>query len=139
MNINHILVVTAEPKSIFLEILFKYLNSNEKIKGKKITLIGNSNLILNDAKKFKFKKKFIEIFNIKDAKKNQINLINIKINNKKKISSYISECFDKCLSILKQNKDAILFNGPVNKKTFLKKNTLVLPNIWQKIQIQKIL
>ena len=124
MNINHILVVTAEPKSIFLEILFKYLNSNEKIKGKKITLIGNSNLILNDAKKFKFKKKFIEIFNIKDAKKNQINLINIKINNKKKISSYISECFDKCLSILKQNKDAILFNGPVNKKTFLKKKYL---------------
>ena len=35
MNINHILVVTAEPKSIFLEILFKYLNSKKKIKGKK--------------------------------------------------------------------------------------------------------
>ncbi len=73
-----------------------------------------------EAKKHKFKKKFVEIFSLKDAKKNQINVINIEINNKN-ISSYISESFKKCLSMLKKNKDAILFNGPVNKKSFLNK------------------
>ncbi len=36
MNINHILIITSEPKSIFLEILFKYLNSNKKLKKKKL-------------------------------------------------------------------------------------------------------
>ena len=39
MSINNLLIVTAEPKSIFLEILFKYLNSKNKlIKKKKISI-----------------------------------------------------------------------------------------------------
>ena len=40
------------------------------------------------------------------------------------ISKYISDCFDKSLSILKKNKNVVLLNGPVNKKTFLKKKYL---------------
>ena len=35
MNINHILVVIAEPESIFLEILFKYFISTHFKKNKK--------------------------------------------------------------------------------------------------------
>ena len=45
MNINHILIVMTEPKSIFLEILFKYFKSkNFKKKKKKYLLIGNISL-----------------------------------------------------------------------------------------------
>ncbi len=120
MSIKHILITTTEPKSIFLEILFKYLNSKNKKKRKRITLIGNETIILNEAKKFKFKKKFNPILNLKYAKKNLINLININKDNKN-IASYISKCFDKSLSILRERKDVVLFNGPLNKKTFLNK------------------
>ena len=69
MSIKHILITTTEPKSIFLEILFKYLNSKNKQKRKRITLIGSETIILNEAKKFKFKKKFKPILNLKYAKK----------------------------------------------------------------------
>ena len=56
MNINHILIVTTEPKSIFLEILFKYFISKnfKKIK-KKYLLIGNISHIKKEIKKNNYK------------------------------------------------------------------------------------
>ena len=46
MNINHILIVNAEPKSIFLEILIKYFKSkNFKKNKKKYLLVGNKKII----------------------------------------------------------------------------------------------
>ena len=52
MNINHILVVMTEPKSIFLEILLKYFSSkNFKSNTKKISIIGNISLIKEEIKK----------------------------------------------------------------------------------------
>ena len=70
MNIENILITTAEPKSIFLEILFKYFKSKKFNKNKKkIILIGNLSLISKQAIKFNFKKKFNLISDIKEAKK----------------------------------------------------------------------
>ena len=128
MNINHILVVMTEPKSIFLEILLKYFSSkNFKSNTKKISVVGNISLLKKEIKKKKFKIKLNEVLDIKKSKKNFINLIDIKISKKSRhtdISKYISDCFDKSLSILKKNKNIALLNGPVNKKTFLKKKYL---------------
>ncbi len=125
MNINHILVVITEPESIFLEILLKYFkSSNFKKNKKKISIIGNVSLIKKEVKKSNYKIQINEILDITKSKKNCINIINIKIKNKLKISNYISDCFDKSLYILKKNKNVALFNGPVNKKTFLKKKYL---------------
>ena len=128
MNINHILVVMTEPKSIFLEILLKYFSSkNFKSNTKKISVIGNISLLKKEIKKKKFKIKLNEVLDIKKSKKNFINLIDIKISKKSRhidFSKYISDCFDKSLSILKKNKNIALLNGPVNKKTFLKKKYL---------------
>ena len=39
-----------------------------------------------------------------------------------KSNNYINSCFEISLNLLKNNKDAILINGPISKKTFLKKN-----------------
>ena len=109
MNINHILVVMTEPKSIFLEILFKYFISVDfKRNKKKISIIGDSSLFKKEIKKKKYKIKFNNILDLKDSKKNFINLIDINIskNSKKFInndfSNYISKCFDKSISILKK-------------------------------------
>ena len=125
MNINHILVVITEPKSIFLEILIKYFkSSNFKKNKKKISIVGNIPLIKKEIKKNNYKIKINEILDITKSKKSFINIININIKNKLKISNYISECFDKSLYILKRNKNVALLNGPVNKKNFLRKKYL---------------
>ena len=131
MSIDHIIIVTAEPKSIFLEILLKYFMSNHfKKSEKKISIIGNKSFIKNEIKKSKYKIKINEILDIAKSKKNFINLIDIKKNYKSKITSnkhisnYIADCFDKSLYILKKNKNVALLNGPVNKRTFLKKKYL---------------
>ena len=126
MNTEHLLIVTSEPKSVFLELIFKYLNLRKKI-SKKITLIGNSDLILREAKKSKFKLNLNKIFDINKAKKNKLNLIEIPRKKKGNIfnnSRYISNSFKCSLSILEKNKKAILLNGPLNKETFLKKKYL---------------
>ena len=128
MNINYLLIVTAELKSVFLEILFKYFKSKKhKLKKKKIILIGNLGIILNEARRNKFKININKINKLNEAKYNKINIININYNSNqinKNTSSYISKSFQKSLSVLKKNKNVILFNGPVNKKHFLKKKYL---------------
>ena len=126
MSINHILIVTSEPNSVFLEILFKYFRFNKKKIEKKITLIGNFEIIKNEAKKNKFNLKFNKILHLDEAKNNQLNLIDIKITSieKKFTSLYILKSFKKSLSLIKNKKDVALFNGPVEKKTFLKKKYL---------------
>ena len=76
-----------------------------------------------EIKKNNHRIKINEILDITKSKKNYINLIDIKIY-KSKTSNYIADCFEKSLSILKKNKNVSLFNGPVNKRTFLKKKYL---------------
>ena len=83
MNINHILVVMTEPKSIFLEILLKYFSSKSyKRNKKKISLIGNISLIKKEVKKKKYRIRFNEILDITKSKNDYINLIDIKITKK---------------------------------------------------------
>ncbi len=124
MSIDKLLIVTAEPKSIFLEILFKYLKSKDTIiKKKKIILIGNKKIIEREAKINNYKNKLYQINEVENALRNKLNLIDIKVK-KKNYREYISESFKKSISILKKNKDIALINGPVEKKTFLNKRFL---------------
>ena len=119
MSINNLLIVTAEPKSVFLEILFKYLNSNNKfIKKKRLVLVGNKKIIDKEAKINNYKKKIYQIYDFRSAIKDKLNIINVEIK-KKDYKKYISECFKKSISIMKKNQNIALINGPVDKKTFL--------------------
>ena len=119
MSINNLLIVTAEPKSVFLEILFKYLNSNNKlIKKKRLVLVGNKKIIDKEAKINNYKQKIYQIYDFGSAIKDELNIINVEIK-KKNYKKYISECFKKSISIIKKNQDIALINGPVDKKTFL--------------------
>ena len=119
MSIKNLLIVTAEPKSVFLEILFKYLNSNDKfIKKKRLVLVGNKKIIDKEAKIHNYKKKIYQIYDFRSAIKDKLNIIDVGIK-KKNYKKYISECFKKSISIIKKNQDIALINGPVDKKTFL--------------------
>ena len=127
MKINKILIILGEPQSTFSEILFKYFNSKELSKNKKkIILIGSVNLMRKQMKKLKFNLNLNVIENIKEAKINELNILNINYNSQKifsKISSnskkYISNCFKIALNLIKNNKKIALINGPISKKYFL--------------------
>ena len=129
MKNKAILIVAGEPNSIFLEIFFKSLiNNNFKTP---IILIASKDLLIKQMKQLKFDFKINLIneknisFNVLNNKK--INIINIDYKFKKnfnKISknsnTYIENCFNAALSLLKTNTFTGLINGPISKKTFLK-------------------
>ena len=131
MNIKYILIVMGEPYSTFSEILGKYFY-NFKNNKKKLILIGNVNLVKKQLSKLGYNIKLNQIIDYKSAKLDKLNIININFKYKKvfsKISnlssSYIEKSFKKSLEIIGENKNnCVLINGPISKKTFLKKKYL---------------
>ena len=132
MNINKIIIILGEPKSVFLEILFKFFKSNKFKKiNQHIILIGSKDLVINHMNKVKSKIKLNIINDVNLSIKKYINIINVNYNSTKKISKlssgsnfYIKKSFAKGLDILKKNKKVAMFNGPISKKHFLKKKYL---------------
>ena len=129
MKNKPIIIVSGEPNSVFLEIFLKSL----KLKNYKspIILISSLGLLNFYMKKLKYKKK-VNLLDSKKLKfsklnKKSINLIDIKIkiekNNKitQKSNIFIKKCFDLGLDIMKIFKSNKFINGPISKKTFLKK------------------
>ena len=131
MNTKYILIILGEPYSTFSEIIGKYFVNNTKFK-KKIIIIGNNKLLKAQPKNLNYLFSLNEIKNIEEAKKNIVNIIDVNFSYKKiysKISSesnnYLNKCFDIVLDIIKKNQGkCILINGPISKKTFLKKKYL---------------
>ena len=130
MNTKYILIILGEPYSTFSEIVGKYFKKNRKLNNK-IVLVGCKSLLQSQLKDLNCLFKLNEIRFIKNAKKNVVNIINVKFDYKKiysqvsiKSNNYIKKCFDISLKILKNNNEIILITGPITKKTFLKKKYL---------------
>ncbi len=132
MNYKPILIVAGEPNSIFLEIFFKAIKKEIK---SPLILIASKELLLLQMQKLKFNKKIklLDVRKIKNYSLNNktINLINIKYNQKKpfeKISKksniYINKSFLIATKLIKEGFTNKLINGPISKKTFLKKKKL---------------
>ena len=136
MNFDkYILVVAGEPNSVFLEIFFKTI---KKLKMKNpLILIASIKLIRLQMKKLKINKKINEInyenlYN-QQLKSNSLNVLNVNYNakvafenNSSKSNKYVENCFKEAFKILKTTKINKLINGPIVKKTFLKKKYLGL-------------
>ena len=134
MNFDkYILVVAGEPNSVFLEIFFKTI---KKLKIKNpLILIASAKLIKLQMKKLNINIKINEInyenlFN-KQLKPNNLNILNVNYdtkvafeNNSSKSNKYVENCFKEAFKILKKRKINKLINGPIVKKTFLKKKYL---------------
>ena len=129
MNYKPIIIVAGEPNSVFFELFLKVIK--RKIRSP-IILIASKKLLLMQAQILKKKITFnlIEELDVikkrKDLKK--INLIDIDFAQTQpfnKISSksndYISSCFNVAIKLLKKNVSDKFINGPISKKTFLKK------------------
>tara|TARA_Y100000741_G_scaffold345795_1_gene311576 strand:- start:1345 stop:2307 length:963 start_codon:yes stop_codon:yes gene_type:complete len=133
MNYKPILIVGGEPNSIFLEIFFKTLDK-KKYKNP-IILISSNKLVSLQMKKLKVKKKIklldISKLNNYNLNNKSINLIDINFNQKKafqkitnKSNKFIKECLHIAFKLIKSKYSSKLINGPISKKTFLKKKNL---------------
>ena len=128
MNTKYIFIILGEPYSTFSEIIGKYFLEKSNIKTK-IIILGSNLLLKKQLEKLNIKLNLNQIKNLKDAKKNTLNIINIdfkfnkvfsKITNKS--NKYIENCFKSFFKLIKGNKEKfVLINGPVSKKNFLKK------------------
>ncbi len=127
-----ILIVAGEPNSIFLEIFFKAFKKKFK---SPLILIASKKLLKLQMKKLKYEKKI----NLLDHKKltkyklnnNSINLIDINYNfsnafEKVSVKSnlYIEKSFKVAFNIIKSGITNKFINGPIVKKTFLRKKHL---------------
>jgi 4-hydroxythreonine-4-phosphate dehydrogenase len=129
VNYKPIIIVAGEPNSIFFELFFKVIK--KKIKSP-IILIASKELIIKQAKVLRKKISFnvtseFEIIKKKNKLK-RINLINVNFSQtngfgkiSSKSNSYITNCFDIAIRLLKNNVSNKFINGPISKKTFLKK------------------
>ena len=124
-NFKPIVIVAGDPESIFLEIFFKSLRKN-KFKNP-LLLIINEEILLDQMRSLKFNFKInkldINHINFKNLNNRQINIIHVSFD-KKFISKYIYESFEKALFLIKKNKKINLINGPINKKKILKQRYL---------------
>jgi 4-hydroxy-L-threonine phosphate dehydrogenase PdxA len=147
VNYKPIIIVAGEPNSIFFELFFKVIK--KKIKSP-IILIASKELLVKQAKILKKKISFnitneFEIIKKKNKLK-KINLIDVNFKQSLAFSKitpksnyYISNCFDIAIKLLKNNVSNKFINGPISKKTFLKKNSMELQNILLIKLIQKSL
>ena len=136
-----IVIVSGEPESTFLEIFIKAL----KYKNFKspLILICSLNLIKNEIKRLKFKKK-VKLLNVKNLNSTKIdndciNLINVSFDNQKKNKSkYIANSFNLAFKLLKSGFTNKFINGPINKKDFLNKKFLGITEfVSKKFHIKK--
>ena len=143
MSYKPILIIAGQPKSIFLEIFFKSIK-NKKFKSPLI-LICSKKLLLQNMKRFKFKKK-IKVLNSENFKhtylnNKYINLVDVEYNpnkNSREINKYIKKTFEVAFKIIKQNITHKLINGPISKKEFLNKKYLgITEYIAKKFSIKK--
>jgi len=129
VNYKPIIIVAGEPNSIFFELFFKVIK--KKINSP-IILIASKKLIIKQAKILKKKINFnitneFEIIKKKNNLK-KINLIDVDFKQSSgfskittKSNHYIANCFDVAIKLLKNNVSNKFINGPISKKTFLKK------------------
>ena len=126
MSYKPIIIVSGDPKSIFLEIFFKSLK-RKKFKSP-IILICSQNLLKKNMRKFNFKKKIklLKLSQITELNlnNNSINLIDIKLKNNTSINEYIEKSFFTAFKIIKDGITDKFINGPISKKKFLKKKYL---------------
>ena len=129
MNYKPIIIVAGEPNSIFFELFFKVIKKRIK---SPIILIASKKLITKQAKVLKKKISFsiTNEFRIIKNKKNlkKINLIDVDFNQSlgfskitQRSNHYITTCFDIAIKLLQNNVSNKFINGPISKKTFLKK------------------
>ena len=128
MYYKPILIVAGEPNSVFLEIFFKSIITNNY--NNPLIIIVCKKLLAEQMQKLGFSYKINLInpnrINFQKINNKTINIIDIEYNFNnafekisKKSNDYIKKCFQVSLDLLKTKKFSGLINGPISKKKFL--------------------
>ena len=137
-NYNPIIVVSGDPKSIFLEIFFKSF----KIAKRPLILVVNKKILKQQMELLKYKFNLNEILDLNFEKKiinnKVLNFINVPIKSIDNTKEYLENCFDISLKILNKNKNISLINGPINKEKFIKSKTNKLKDVVMLIYNKKL-
>ena len=140
MKNKPILILAGDPRSIFLEILFKSYKKN-KFKSP-LVLVSSKKILVSQMKKYRFKKK-IRLIHAKDIKNSKLNneslnLIDVKYKYKKH-NEYLKNCFDVSFKLIKSGLTNKFINGPISKAQFLNKKFLgITEYISKRFNIKKI-
>ena len=128
-----IIIVAGEPNSIFFEIFFISLKDNEF--KSPLIIVGSKKLLKEQMLKLGYNYNLNNInkdfHEFKKLNNRKINLINIDYDFKKcfdnitsKSNKYIDNTFKTALHFIKKNNLSKFINGPISKKSFLKRKTL---------------
>ena len=119
---NLIAITAGEPESINSEIIAKTWN---KIQFKNnLLIIGNYNLLKNQFKKLNFKLPLHLIRELKDFRKEKLNILDVKFsNNSMSKKKYILDCIDLAHELSLKKKIKGFVNAPISKNV-LGKNFL---------------
>ena len=139
-----IILFSGDPNSINTEILFKSWKKISKSLKKKIYLISNYNLILDQSKKLNFSFKISKAKNIND-KKNEFSLkiLDVSLNYKnpfdvnfKDSSKFVNKSLDLAHKLSLDKNVLGLINCPIDKKLLLKKNIGVTELLSKKCNVR---
>ena len=139
-----IILISGDPNSINTEILFKSWKKISKSLKKKIYLISNYNLILDQSKKLNFSLKMSKVKSIND-KKNEFSLkildVNLNYENPfnvtfKESSKFVNKSLDLAHKLSLDKSVIGLINCPIDKKLLLKKNIGVTEFLSKKCNIR---
>ena len=139
-----IILFSGDPNSINTEILFKSWKKISKSLKKKIYLISNYNLILDQSKKLNFSFKVSKAKNIND-KKNEFSLKILDVNlnyknpfdvNFKDSSKFVNKSLDLAHKLSLDKNVLGLINCPIDKKLLLKKNIGVTELLSKKCNVR---
>ena len=139
-----IILFSGDPNSINTEILFKSWKKISKSLKKKIYLISNYNLILDQSKKLNFSFKISKAENIND-KKNEFSLKILDVNlnyknpfdvNFKDSSKFVNKSLDLAHKLSLDKNVLGLINCPIDKKLLLKKNIGVTELLSKKCNVR---
>ena len=117
---NLIAITAGEPESINSEIIAKTWN---KIQFRNnLLIIGNYNLLKNQFKKLNFKLPLHLIRELKDFRKEKLNILDVKFsNNSASKKKYILDCIDLAHELSLKKKIKGFVNAPISKNV-LEKN-----------------
>ncbi len=139
-----IIIISGDPNSINSEIIFKSWKKISKSLKKKIYLISNYDLILDQSKKLNFFLKISKLKSIHD-KKNELSLkildVNLKYKNPfdvpfKESSKFVNKSLNFAHNLSMDKNVLGLVNCPIDKKLLLKKNVGVTEILSKKCDVR---
>ena len=125
---NKIILVSGDPNSINSEIIYKTWKRLNKSLKRRIFIISNTDLLIQQFKKLKYRIKIVSIKNLNQKISNDtLKVLNVDISfknpfkvSKKNSSKFVISCLNYAHKLSLRNDDVGIINCPINKNLLKK-------------------